>query len=104
MRPDESADMLVFFGGLLVAAGWFMTRSAVRQFRRPAETIEELRRNLDARGIPRFAQRLPPGDPRPWVPFIKWGGAESVVVGAIVAVIGLLLLITGLYQIAKWRL
>jgi hypothetical protein len=55
MRPDHSADAFIFFGALLVAAGWFIARQPVRQFRRPVETTEELRRRLDERGIPRFS-------------------------------------------------
>ena len=103
MRPDHSADAFIFFGALLLAAGWFMARHAVRQFRHPVETTEELRRSLDERGIPRFSQGLP-GDPRPWAPFIKRGAATNVVVAAAMAAIGLLLVVTGLYQIVKWRL
>jgi hypothetical protein len=104
MRPDDSADAFVFFGALLVAAGWFLARQSVRQFRRPVETFEELRRNLDDRGVPRYGQGLFPGDPRPWAPFMKWGAAETVVVAVVIGVAGLALVVTGLYQIVKWRL
>src|SRR5512138_1788317 len=100
MRPDDSADTFVFFGALLVAAGWFVARQGVRGFRDPVGMVEELRRNLDARGVPRFAQRLPPGDPRPWAPFTKAGSAWSVVVGAGLGVAGLALVAAGVYQIA----
>ncbi len=103
MRPDHWADAFVFFGALLAAAGWFIARQSVRAFRNPVDTAEQLRRDLDARGIPRFAQRLPPGDPRPWAPFAKLGAAGSVVVGACIGAAGLALVAAGLYQIAKWR-
>jgi hypothetical protein len=38
------------------------------------------------------------------VPFIRWGAATKVVVAAAMAATGLLLVLTGLYQIVKWRL
>jgi hypothetical protein len=104
MRPDDSADAFVFFGALLVAAGWFLARRSVRQFRRPVETFEELRRNLDDRGVPRYGQGLFPGDPRPWASFMKAGAAEMVVVAIVIAAVGLVLVGAGLYQIVKWRL
>lgn len=103
MRPDDSADQLIFFGALLVAAGVFLAKRGLQQLRHPVESTEEVRRNLEERGVPRLSVRIP-SDPERWAPFIKWGAVHIVVAGSVIAAAGLLLAVVGMWQVVKWRL
>ncbi|WP_041453279.1 hypothetical protein [Anaeromyxobacter dehalogenans] len=92
----QEAGKLVLLGGVVAAIGVAAFRSSVRAFRDPVGTTEARRRNLEARGVPRYTVWVP-RDARNWAGMVRWSAAWGAVFGAVLALAGFTGFAVGLY-------